>query len=490
MKVDQLLEKKEQLQVKILRSLILNGGSMPLNLLRAEIGLSKSGFDQYIEEINHLHVFRVRGGITVDAVKITLHLPEEVNFESILAFFLEDAIKFNILDYLLSYQEFTTVKLVTTLSLSESTLFRKIKELNGSLSEFDIQIKNGCLQGEELQVRYFYFQLYRFLIKNKANDYSFADSQNQRFIRELEKKLKTTFNESAEKKINCWLTITKKRLNNKKTNTVKLQEKMTSYLADSLYQQVSSLMQDYFSYLPTESIQAESMMFYVFLVSFSLFDEERFYEYDISRSKKLPTAMMDVFVRETILLHYRPRRLSIQLEKKVGYQVSHINSQLYFFKGKLEVYHRQNMLERQKLLLGNTLVTLLDRLLNLALDQIHQPYHSQNTLHDTTLLRYASVLSMIDFLMTKTIKVAIDFEEKASYCEPFYQLLLIELRPMIGVELELYQKNKSYDLILTTSLVEKKYSGLPQTYCLSEFYSEYDIYQVKEVLKKMRISKN
>lgn len=69
---------------------------------------------------------------------------------------------------------------------------------------------------------------------------------------------------------------------------------------------------------------------------FSIVDEEIFYQYDLTRSKKLPTAVLDTYIRETMLWHYRPRRLKIKEEKAVGYQISQINNEWFFFVGRLK----------------------------------------------------------------------------------------------------------------------------------------------------------
>ena len=45
MKIEQLLEKKEQLQVLLLRELVLQGGKASSSELREKVNLSKSAFD-------------------------------------------------------------------------------------------------------------------------------------------------------------------------------------------------------------------------------------------------------------------------------------------------------------------------------------------------------------------------------------------------------------------------------------------------------------
>ena len=81
--------------------------------------------------------------------------------------FVKESLKFQLLDYLYRNKEFSIVQLTTKFMISESSLFRKIKELNQLLAAFELQIKNGQLQGEELQIRYFYFQLYWYITPMK-----------------------------------------------------------------------------------------------------------------------------------------------------------------------------------------------------------------------------------------------------------------------------------------------------------------------------------
>ena len=49
-----------------------------------------------------------------------------------------------------------------------------------------------------------------------------------------------------------------------------------------------------------------------------------------------------------MLWHYRPRRLKIKEEKAVGYQISQINNEWFFFVGKIEVYERDRLLNSSR----------------------------------------------------------------------------------------------------------------------------------------------
>ncbi len=68
-------------------------------------------------------------------------LDEDVSLEKILLFLLQESLKFKMLVYLLEHQQVSIVRLATAFNISESSVFRKIKELNQLLEEFGLQIK-------------------------------------------------------------------------------------------------------------------------------------------------------------------------------------------------------------------------------------------------------------------------------------------------------------------------------------------------------------
>ncbi|MGC3085741.1 transcriptional regulator, partial [Enterococcus faecium] len=90
----------------------------------------------------------------------------------------------------------------------------------------------------------------------------------------------------------------------------------------------------------------------------------------LTRSKKLPTAVLDTYIRETMLWQYRPRRLKNKEEKAVGNQNYHINNEWFFFVGKIEVYERDRLLEHQQKMLGHSLTQLLAKLQETAVQQL------------------------------------------------------------------------------------------------------------------------
>lgn len=52
-----------------------------------------------------------------------------------------------------------------SLQVSESSIFRRFKAINQLLAEFDVQIKNKNIIGEEKQIRYFFFHFFGIVIR-------------------------------------------------------------------------------------------------------------------------------------------------------------------------------------------------------------------------------------------------------------------------------------------------------------------------------------
>lgn len=486
MRIEELLEKKEQLQVTILRQLVLRGGQASLNELRHEVDLSKSSFDSYLEEIELIGLsMQKKVEVVRTDYQVILSLDETVSLEQIVLHLLQDSLKYKLLTYLLEHQQASIVQLATAFSISESSVFRKIKELNLLLKEFGIQIKNGQLYGEELQVRYFYYELFQFIPEEQRPLYLQNTPDKKTIILGLENVLETSFSAFSTAQLACWVGITKKRLVSEKTTFSTLREKKKLYQEDRLYQAVDSILILYLSRLAADLSAYETLMFYSFFVSFSILEEETFYQYELTRSKKLPTAVLDTYIRETMLWHYRPRRLKISEEKAVGYQLSQINNELYFFYGKLTIYDRKHLLEQQKKMLGHSLSKLLEQLKETAVKQLPAKKFDAQTL-DNLMILYASVLMMIDFYIAKLVVIGIDLTTLPIYRIAFQQFLLSELKGISGVQVESYQEGKKYDLIITFNQINKE----ENRYYLSEFASSYDIVRLKKQIERYKKEKN
>ncbi|EPM8106433.1 helix-turn-helix domain-containing protein [Enterococcus hirae] len=486
MKIEQLLEKKEQLQVLILREMVLHGGTVGTNQLREQVNLSKTSFDQYIAEIPMIgRMMGKKVAIKRNEFQVTLELAEDVSLEKIILFLVQQSLKFNLLVYLLEHHQASIVRLATAFNISESSVFRKIKELNQLLQEFSLQIKNGQLYGEELQVRYFYYVLFQFISESQRPLFLQQTPDKAPLILGLERALETTFSQESASKIACWLGITRKRLLSEKTTFATLKEKKILYQKDRLYQALDPVISLYLSRTAAEISGYEPLMFYSFFVSFAVLSEEHFYQYDLTRSKKLPTAVLDTYIRETMLWHYRPRKLKIKEEKAVGYQLAQIDNEFYFFRGVMMIYEQEHLLQQQKKMLGRSLSQLLERLKETTLTQLPAKQGEEAAL-SYLMIQYANILMMIDFYIAKSVTIGIDIETLPIYRVAFQQFLLRELKGISGIEIENRRPGKKYDLVITFNQEDPHQNY----YYLSEFASSYDIARLKQKIEEEKKAKN
>lgn len=486
MKIEQLLEKKEQLQMLILRDMVLHGGTVGTNQLREQVNLSKTSFDQYIAEIPMIgRMMGKKVAIKRNEFQVTLELAEDVSLEKIILFLVQQSLKFNLLVYLLEHHQASIVRLATAFNISESSVFRKIKELNQLLQEFSLQIKNGQLYGEELQVRYFYYVLFQFISESQRPLFLQQTPDKAPLILGLERALETTFSQESASKIACWLGITRKRLLSEKTTFATLKEKKILYQKDRLYQALDPVISLYLSRTAAEISGYEPLMFYSFFVSFAVLSEEHFYQYDLTRSKKLPTAVLDTYIRETMLWHYRPRKLKIKEEKAVGYQLAQIDNEFYFFRGVMMIYEPEHLLQQQKKMLGRSLSQLLERLKETTLTQLPAKQGEEAAL-SYLMIQYANILMMIDFYIAKSVTIGIDIETLPIYRVAFQQFLLRELKGISGIEIENRRPGKKYDLVITFNQEDPHQNY----YYLSEFASSYDIARLKQKIEEEKKAKN
>ena len=120
-------------------------------------------------------------------------MSESQTVDEVISFLIQDSIKYRLILLFLEQKNYMIFELAELLLLSESTLFRKIKELNKLLLEFDIQIKNNKLIGEESQIRYFYYLLFDSLHPKFRPDLLQVTKFQVEFVQQLEETLKVNF---------------------------------------------------------------------------------------------------------------------------------------------------------------------------------------------------------------------------------------------------------------------------------------------------------
>lgn len=156
-----LMEKSEAGQFIVLSYLQQHSISSLKDVI-SETGFSKATLTKYISLINDKAIeHHAALSIQLQDETLSLSIGPDTKGRDIRRLFLGNAVKYQILNYLLYHQQFLVHQLAQELMISEATLSRHISGLNQILSEFELSIQNGRLKGPEHQIRYFYFCLLR-----------------------------------------------------------------------------------------------------------------------------------------------------------------------------------------------------------------------------------------------------------------------------------------------------------------------------------------
>ena len=210
---ERLLSKKEQFELTFLR-LLYTHDTLTFSQLGKLLPCCERTVKNTFYNIQERFKQEIADGLlqlTMSPLAITLIKNNRVNLDYFLNRYIAQSTIFNIL---LAFQAETKVKsdkLTYSLGISQSKLYKCLQKINEFLQEFDLTIKNNQLQGDELQIRHFYFQL--FWHSTIHHDLT-IQQVNPMFLEVatiLEEKFETTLSASNKQKLFLWLQISTQR---------------------------------------------------------------------------------------------------------------------------------------------------------------------------------------------------------------------------------------------------------------------------------------
>ncbi|MGX6971092.1 helix-turn-helix domain-containing protein [Vagococcus bubulae] len=485
MRFDELLEKKEAKQLMLLKHLLLKDSMSQISTLAKELDITKSSLETYIADLVWINdEYKGLATLTYDGYLVSLELAPSFSLEMIELNLYKQSIKYQILTYLYHHFDYSTAALTTRIGISESTLFRKIKELNSLLKEFGLTIWQGKLIGEESQIRYFYYCFYWYLDNYAQKEISF---KQKALIHAIERGLNISFSEENMKRVNLWLIISKKRISYATPIYTELKEKIAPYERDYLFLELKSIVLRLLGHYAVEVDEEEAMIHFSFLMSFQSLSQQDYYQYAILRSKFTPVGLVDTYILESLILYYAPLKLSHQLESQVNYYLSRIHSRLYFFKGMLEVLSRKYILDTEKEWSGHVIYPLVDTLF----DSVEGDYLGLSKEYNESLiayskLQYLHVIALIDSHINKSVKIGVKLLLEDVYQEVSTTRLIKEINGLNGVSCSEYKDNESFDLVITN----KPLSYInTEIYLLSELGTNYDMVHITKLIREISTRK-
>ncbi|MGT2716150.1 helix-turn-helix domain-containing protein [Streptococcus respiraculi] len=336
MRIEDLFEKRERAIYLLVERLRDSRTSLSLKSLCQELELSRTTLVRYIESFDEeARQDQLGLSFQVRDEEVSFTKKDSLLHAEWLAYLCQFSTKYQILVYLFEKEEFVIQALAQHLLISEASLNRQLAALNHLLQDFQISIRNGRLKGSELQIRYFYYQL--FLQTKSLSHISTCSHFRQiaTYLPLFERFFDTKFNTYQYLQLCLWFGISQRRMRGHDVDFSELIQLMQPYVEQKWYQELRSFALTLYQYQPSTVREGEVMSLFAFLVSQSI----------LAPPKIEHILAFGGPIREATTWCYQTIREEVGHQLPVYEQILYYLNQLlgnvYFFKGSLDqmVFH-------------------------------------------------------------------------------------------------------------------------------------------------------
>ena len=444
-----LMEKAESGQFLVL-SFLLQDSQTTVKEAMEETGFSKATLTKYISLINENALERgLELAIHLDDESLRLSVGTATKGREIRSLFLDNAIKYQILVYLLYHQQFLAHQLAQELMISEATLGRHLSSLNHILSEFDLSIQNGRWRGPEHQIRYFYFCLFRKVWSSQEWESHMQKAERKQDIATLEEICGASLSSGQKLDLVLWNHISQQRLRVNACQFQVIEEKMRGYFDNIFYLRLLRKTPSFFGgqHIPLGTEDGEMMIFFSFLLSHRILPLHTM-EYILGFGGELVallTQMIQEMKKEQLLGDYT--------EDHITYELSQLCSQVYLYKGYiLQDQYRYQTENRHPYLLMEHDFRDLAQVIFTSL-----PAFQQGTDLDKKILW--EWLQLIEYMAEnggQHLRIGLDLTAGFLVFSRMSALLKRYLEYNRFITIEAFDSSSHYDLLITNNPISKK----------------------------------
>ncbi|MFV0559441.1 MAG: helix-turn-helix domain-containing protein [Enterococcus sp.] len=475
MDVIDFLNKSDQAQIQLLRTLFFeNGHSSHVNLMK-KCKVSKPSYREYIRMLQaKLVTLSQNNLLTTDKTTVTLTLDATINLRDIYYEYLIRSEKFEVISYLYKYETLSILKLSQKLAISEASLYRKIKELNIVLEEFQLKIKNGQLVGSESQIRYFYFLFFYQLIPFHVNNERFQSERIEQKVKTINEKFQLQLTLYEQKKMMIWVSIISDRYKKKKFIHAGSEEFLA--VPTSSFSKFSDVFYTFFPPL-TDSWEIEALYNFQALIVFSIlpypFLASKFHFSELPIIQKC----LNILVQKNYVTN--ELHLSIQQQNELAFFLYQLYIQLCFFYGFIFRYSEEQFIQMNSpYLISHIEEKATDVLLD-CLSLFHVTKDKKDSKFSKALFLTLGILNYIEQYQPKQLVVGVSLQSPA-----IVQRLLLDkwskhLNNLLPVAIDLYEADKTYDLLITDFQLLNPPAPF---YSISDVPSNYDLKQIEALL--------
>ena len=468
-----LMEKAESGQFLVL-SFLLQEAQTTVKQAMEETGFSKATLTKYVVLLNDKAQEKVLDlKIRLADEILSLSIGPAVKGREIRSLFLENAIKYQILVYLLYHHQFLAHQLAQELMISEATLGRHLASLNHILSEFDLSIQNGRLRGPEHQIRYFYFCLLRKVWSSKDWGNEMQKPERRREITSLEEICGAQLSSGQKLDLVLWNHISQQRLRVNACQFQVIEDKMRGYFDNIFYLRLLRKTPSFFAgqHIPLGTEDGEMMIFFSFLLSHRILPLHTM-EYILGfggRLADLLTQLIQKMKKEGLLGGYT--------EDHVTYELSQFCGQVYLFKGYILQDRYKYQLENRHpyLLMEHDFKETAEEIFHAL------PAFQQETDLDKKILW--ELLQLMEYMAENDghhMQIGLDVTAGFLVFSRMTAILKRYLEYNRFITIEAYDPSRHYDLLVTNNPIHKK-DQTPVYYLKNDLDME-DLAAIRQIL--------
>lgn len=427
-----LLEKRERAIYQLF--LLLRKSVAPIGIkeVAQELHLSKSTLLRYIEsfseEVEQFGLF-----FQIKEEEIVLQREANLSSQDLFAYLFRTSIKYQILLYFFDKNECSIPMLAQDLLLSEATLNRQLSSLNQVLREFQVIIRNGRLRGSELQIRYFYYQLFWLTRPFKELE------QDRVFIEQLghlpifERFYQSQFNPRQAHQFALWLMIVQKRMRLKDLDFQAVYQLMAPYEQHKFYRHLRQLFLTLRQQASVSFQEGDTMSVFAFLFSQGIVAAHQL-EQVLGFGGPIMEATSWAFQRVKLLL-----QTDLTVEEGELYHLNQVFSQFYFFTSCIDSGFDE--LDGYAPSMQEAASSILQH----VSEEIFGRSQCPATCHLLSLTQLFSYFMQVEPTMVQ-IGWASSYPSVIS--SPILQILRQSLERNRSIQIEPVQSNQSYDLVI------------------------------------------
>ncbi|MGT2950210.1 hypothetical protein BU202_02325 [Streptococcus cuniculi] len=435
MRIEDLFEKRERAIYLLVEHLRDSRSSLSLKEISQRLQLSRTTLSRYIESFDEeARQSKLGLSLTIKEEEVSHQRTDTLLHTEWLAYLCQFSTKYQILLYLFEKEEFAIQALAQHLLISEASLNRQLAALNHLLQDFQMSIRNGRLKGSELQIRYFYYQLFlqTKTLSSLKNETTFR--QIATYLPLFERFFDTTFNSRQALQLSLWLGISQRRMRAQDVDFQELVQLMKPYMEQKWYQKLRAFSLTLYQYQPSTVREGEVMSLFAFLVSQAILAPQQ-----IERMLAFGGP-----IREATTWCYQTIRTEVghplPIHETILYYLNQLLGRVYFFKGSLDL----PLIQETSYFLGNA-----RSLLSTVLERFYQPHvaglvfqREEEVACLAELFRYLSQVQPV------VVRIGFLTYQSPILAEPMLRQLQREFERTYAVVIESYVASSDYDLLI------------------------------------------